>query len=82
VSRYQVQFSPQAEIQHKAMPDRLRKRFDPELRRTLGSDPYGHGSTAVRGDRDRREATIAGVIVGYYVSGGVAVVTVVNILSL
>lgn len=32
--------------------------------KTLGVDPYGHGSTAVKGgDRDHREVTAAGTFV-------------------
>jgi hypothetical protein len=48
--------------------------------RTIGRDPYGHGSTAVRGERDRREATVLGAIVLYYVSGAVLTVTVVRLI--
>ncbi|MFD4600830.1 hypothetical protein ACFWPQ_22735 [Streptomyces sp. NPDC058464] len=48
---------------------------------TIGRDPYGHGSTAVTGERDRREATVLGVIVLYYVSGSVLTVTVVRLIS-
>ncbi|SED00216.1 hypothetical protein SAMN05216483_2872 [Streptomyces sp. 2131.1] len=49
---------------------------------TLGVEPYGHGSTAVKGEHDRREATVAGAIVLYYVSGSVLTVTVVRLVPL
>ncbi|WNI23350.1 hypothetical protein [Streptomyces sp. ITFR-16] len=49
---------------------------------TLGRDPYGHGSSAVKGEHDRREATVAGAIVLYYVSGSVLTVTVVRLVPL
>ena len=36
--------------------------FREAMAQTVGRDPYGHGSTAVRGERDRREATVVGAI--------------------
>nr|WP_224755579.1 hypothetical protein [Streptomyces chumphonensis] len=62
------------------MPAARRTTFDREIRSTLGTDPYGHGSTA-RGEKDRREIVIAGAIVIYYVSQAVAMVTAVTIIS-
>jgi hypothetical protein len=56
--------------------------FRAEMARTLGLDPYGHASTAVKLERDRREATVAGAIVLYYVSGTVLTVTVVRLVPL
>ncbi|WP_372455095.1 hypothetical protein [Streptomyces buecherae] len=44
-------------------------------------DPYGHGSSPVGADRDRREATVAGAIIRYNVSSTVLIVTVVRLLS-
>ena len=54
--------------------------FREEMSRTVGRDPYGYGSTAVRGERDRREATVLDAIVLYYVSGSVLTVTVVRLV--
>ncbi|MET9495748.1 hypothetical protein [Streptomyces sp. NPDC006552] len=56
--------------------------FRAEMARTLSHDPYGHGSSSVSGERDRREATIGGAIVLYYVSGTVLTVTVVRMVAL
>ncbi|MFF5895569.1 hypothetical protein ACFY8O_06515 [Streptomyces argenteolus] len=56
--------------------------FRAEMARTLGLDPYGHASTAVKRERDRREATVGGAIVLYYVSGTVLTVTVVRLVPL
>jgi hypothetical protein len=50
------------------------------MKLTLGRDPYGLGSTQVGGERDRREATVAGVIVVYYVSQSVMVITAVRLV--
>ncbi|WP_284421894.1 hypothetical protein [Streptomyces albus] len=60
-------------------PDR-RAEFERELDRTIGTDPYGHGSTPVRGEPDRRDATVAGAIIRYYVSGSILTVTVVRLI--
>ncbi|MFJ2114269.1 MULTISPECIES: hypothetical protein [unclassified Streptomyces] len=49
---------------------------------TLGLDPYGHGSTPVKGEHDRRESTVSGAIVLYYVSRSVLTVTVVRLVAL
>ncbi|GHE69576.1 hypothetical protein GCM10018785_42640 [Streptomyces longispororuber] len=54
--------------------------FRSAMARTLGRDPYGHGSAAVDAERDRREATVGGAIVLYYVSGSVLTVTVVRLV--
>ncbi|GLF95824.1 hypothetical protein [Streptomyces yaizuensis] len=57
----------------------LRIRFDTAMQR-LAADPYGQESTAIQGDRDRREATVAGVAVRYYVSATVLTVSVVRVV--
>ncbi|GHB27767.1 MULTISPECIES: hypothetical protein [Streptomyces] len=56
--------------------------FRDAMARTLGREPYGHASTAVKRERDRREATVSGAIVLYYVSGSVLTVTVVRLVPL
>ncbi|MEU0990891.1 hypothetical protein [Streptomyces sp. NPDC005953] len=53
------------------------------MARTLGTDPYGHGSDPAGSpqERDCRTATIAGVVVRYDVTNGLdLVVTAVRIL--
>ncbi|MEO3751032.1 hypothetical protein [Streptomyces sp. B6B3] len=62
------------------MPTDLRTRFEGEIKKTLGRDPYGHGSASISGEKDRREATVAGVIVVYYVSRTVMIVTAVKLV--
>ncbi|NEE11858.1 hypothetical protein G3M58_36050 [Streptomyces sp. SID7499] len=52
------------------------------MARTLGQEPYGHASSAVKSERDRREATVSGAIVLYYVSRSVLTVTVVRLVPL
>ncbi|MCX3061558.1 hypothetical protein [Streptomyces beihaiensis] len=58
------------------------ERFRAEMARTVAHDPYGFGSSSVCGERDRREATVGGAIVLYYVSGSVLTVTVVRMVAL
>ncbi|MFI1205651.1 hypothetical protein ACH4VR_40575 [Streptomyces sp. NPDC020883] len=59
------------------MPRSLRISFDAGMQK-LAADPYGQGSTPVKADADRREATVSGVVVRYYVSTTVLTVTVVR----
>ncbi|MFB7631959.1 hypothetical protein ACFC0M_13560 [Streptomyces sp. NPDC056149] len=74
---YRLQYAPPADEIRRAMPRALRGAFDAGMAR-LAADPYGHGSTPVRADADRREAAASGVVVRYYVSATVATVTVVR----
>ncbi|MFC7217218.1 hypothetical protein ACFQLX_03380 [Streptomyces polyrhachis] len=55
----------------------LRRRFDAAMSH-IAADPYGQGSTAIHRETDRREATVAGVAIRYYVSRSVLTVTVVR----
>jgi hypothetical protein len=76
---YRITYAPPADDTLAKM--RNAQAFRDEMARTVGRDPYGHGSTAVRGERDRREATILGAIALYYVSGSVLTVTVVRLVA-
>ena len=83
MSRYRIEYSGLAEASRKAMPPEYRARFEKEMARTLGTDPYGHGSDPAGNTRepDRRTATIAGAVVRYYVTNGLdLIVTAVRIL--
>ncbi|MFF0747367.1 hypothetical protein ACFYVL_44010 [Streptomyces sp. NPDC004111] len=55
--------------------------FQAAVAATIGADPYGHGSTPVGSDRDRREATVHGAFVRYVVSPSVRTVTVVRLIT-
>lgn len=77
---FRISFAPPADDTLAKM--RGSEVFRDEMARTLGQDPYGHGSSAVKSEHDRREATVAGAIVLYYVSGTVLVVTVVRLVPL
>ncbi|MFC9067905.1 hypothetical protein [Streptomyces harbinensis] len=61
------------------MPTALLAKFDAAMR-PLAADPYGNGSEPVDGERDRRQAVAAGVLVRYYVASAVLTVTVVRIV--
>lgn len=75
---YRITYAPPADDTLAKM--RNAELFRDAMVRTVGQDPYGHGSTAVRGERDRREVTVRGAIVLYYVSGSVLTVTVVRLV--
>lgn len=76
--RYRVTYAPPADDTLAKMADG--ESFRTVVTRTLGQDPYGHGSTAVEGEDDRREATAGGAIALYYVSRSVHTVTVVRLV--
>ncbi|QCX77460.1 hypothetical protein C9F11_19045 [Streptomyces sp. YIM 121038] len=75
---YRITYAPPADDTLAKMGDA--DQFRAAMERTLGRDPYGHGSAAVDQERDRREATVGGAIVLYYVSGSVLTVTVVRLV--
>ncbi|PZT75657.1 MULTISPECIES: hypothetical protein [unclassified Streptomyces] len=77
---FRISFAPPADDTLAKMRDG--DAFRDRMAATLGAEPYGHGSTAVKGEHDRREATVAGAIVLYYVSGSVLTVTVVRLVPL
>ncbi|MFX4293643.1 hypothetical protein [Streptomyces bohaiensis] len=81
MSRYRIQYSPQADAARKAMPRQRRGEFESAMTSALGSDPYGGGSVPIGSDKDRREVTVTGVFVGYFVSQAVLVVTAVQIVD-
>ncbi|MCM2424290.1 hypothetical protein [Streptomyces sp. RKAG293] len=82
MSRFRIQYADQAEASRQAMTPALRTAFEQAMTKTLGTDPYGHGSAAIKKDNDYREATIGGVFVVYYVSPApdVLVVTALRLL--
>ncbi|MFF2026682.1 hypothetical protein ACFVW2_33445 [Streptomyces sp. NPDC058171] len=45
-----------------------------------GRDPYAHGSEAMKGERDRRTATVRNVFVVYYVAEAALTVTAVRLV--
>lgn len=80
MSRFRIQYAGGAEASRKAMEPAVRADFERAMDKTIGADPYGHGSTAIKGDPDYREVTIADMFVVYYVSQAVLTVTAVRIV--
>jgi hypothetical protein len=77
---YRVAYTDEALASREAIPGERRKDFE-EGMRALARTPYGCGSSAVGGDRDRRDAAVGGVaIVRYEVSPAVVVVTVLRLV--
>lgn len=79
---YRLQYAPPADLALESMDPSLRARFDAGMRTSLAPDPYGQGSAPMGSDEDRREATVAGVVIRYYVSRSVLTVTVVRVVFL
>ncbi|MEV1047980.1 hypothetical protein [Streptomyces sp. NPDC049916] len=77
---FRISYAPPADDTLAKMRDG--ESFRDEMGRTLGREPYGHASSAVKSERDRREATVCGAIVLYYVSRSVLTVTVVRLVPL
>jgi hypothetical protein len=78
---YRIAFAGQAEAARREMSEARRRQFDTETQNTIGHDPYGHGSSSIKGDRDYREATVAGAIIVYYVSANVLTLTAVRLIG-
>ncbi|MYY12704.1 hypothetical protein GT204_28375 [Streptomyces sp. SID4919] len=82
---YRIAYASQADAARRALPAQRRTALDKAMRTTIGADPYGHGSVEAKpGERDYREATIAGAdaIVVYYVSTpDVLTVTAVKLIT-
>ncbi|MFE2947394.1 hypothetical protein ACFXHK_10225 [Embleya sp. NPDC059267] len=78
---YRVQYANAAEAALAKLSDSRRREIVTTADATIGRDPYGQGSCAIRGDRDRREVTIARAFVTYEVSPNVVVVTVMQVTA-
>jgi hypothetical protein len=80
---YRIAYAGQADAARRHLPERRRHELDDAMRRTLAQDPYSHGSTEAKpGEKDYREATVAGMIVVYYVSASVLTVTAVQLINI
>jgi len=78
--RYHVQYSDNAMSGYNALATAKKREFDAEVK-LLAWTPYSFGDS-VRGDRDRRSASLAGVITEYEVSPGVLVITMLHLRGL
>ncbi|MFC9067949.1 MULTISPECIES: hypothetical protein [Streptomyces] len=78
---YRIAFAGQADAARRQMTRARRAEFDQAMAGTIGTDPYGHGSNAIGGEKDRREATVAGAFVVYYVAGGALTITAVKVID-
>ncbi|MCK8678431.1 hypothetical protein [Streptomyces lichenis] len=76
--RFQIAYAPVAEETLKKVSDPAG--FRSRMEQTLGRVPYGHGSQPMRGERDRRTATIRNVFVVCYVAQAALTVTTVRLI--
>ncbi|MEU0989213.1 hypothetical protein [Streptomyces sp. NPDC005953] len=79
---YRIAYVDQADRARNAMSPSVRAAFDQAMASTIGTDPYGHGSTpaGTKDEPDRRLATVYDSFVCYYVAKGPRAVTAVKIV--
>ncbi|MFE3206268.1 hypothetical protein [Embleya sp. NPDC059237] len=78
---YLVQYADHAEAELSKLSVARQRELRSTVDGTIGRDPYGHGSSPVRGERDRRDVDLAGAVLRYEVSRGVLVVTVLRLVA-
>ncbi|MFI1579995.1 hypothetical protein [Embleya sp. NPDC020630] len=81
MSRYYVAYTDRAEQDLSGLSSQSRSVVKAAIERSIGNDPYGCGSSAIRGDKDRRSAAVSTVIIEYEVSASVLTVTVIHAQS-
>ncbi|MFJ4770850.1 hypothetical protein ACIP88_17345 [Streptomyces uncialis] len=81
---YRITYTDRARSDLQAMPRSVRTDFEGAMRKTLGRDPYGHGSEPMKSrEPDRRIATVHAAVVRYQVTTGlVLMVTALEIAHL
>ncbi|MFI1012287.1 hypothetical protein [Streptomyces sp. NPDC020965] len=80
MSGLRVAFTNEANAGRHALKAEHRKTFDAGIG-AIARDPYGCGSVAVRGNRERRDATVGSVaFIRYEVSVSVVTVTVLRVV--
>ncbi|OPC79772.1 hypothetical protein B4N89_01355 [Embleya scabrispora] len=80
MSGYYVQYSDRARSEYAALSAATRRHFDHAVV-GVARDPYAHGA-AIRGNKDRRSACLAGVITEYEISRDVLVVTMLKVVGI
>ncbi|MYS82757.1 hypothetical protein [Embleya scabrispora] len=78
MSRYYVAYTNRAENDLSGLPSANRAVVKREIENSIGNDAYGCGSSPIRGDKDRRSASVSTVIIEYEVSASVLTVTVIH----
>ncbi|MFF7246291.1 hypothetical protein ACFZBU_20545 [Embleya sp. NPDC008237] len=78
MSRYRVQYANEARDALSKLSDGQRRSLERDVESSIGNDPYGCGSSPVKGNRDRRDVTVSGVFLRYEVSNAVLVVSVLR----
>ncbi|MET7297797.1 hypothetical protein [Embleya sp. NPDC005575] len=81
MSRYYVAYTDRAETGLAGLSSSSKASVKAAIERSIGNDTYGCGSSSVRGDKDRRSASVSTVIIEYEVSASMLTVTVVRAVS-
>ncbi|MGC0417611.1 hypothetical protein [Embleya sp. AB8] len=76
---YYVQYTDRARIEYNALSAKTRREFDTAVH-DMARNPYAQGA-AIRGNKDRRSACLAGVITEYEISSSVLVVTMLKAIG-
>ncbi|MFJ7419707.1 hypothetical protein ACIQXD_13995 [Streptomyces uncialis] len=77
-----IAYTNNAAVEWRSLSGERLKAFDQGME-AIARSPHGCGSSPVKGERDRRDATVAGVaFITYVVSGSVLTVTVVKLVPL
>ncbi|MFI5617697.1 hypothetical protein [Streptomyces sp. NPDC051567] len=82
---YRIAYAAQADTARRRLPAQRRGVLDKAMKATIGNNPYGHGSVEAKpGERDYREATLAGadaIVVHYVSTPDVLTVTAVKLIT-
>ncbi|ANW21706.1 hypothetical protein [Streptomyces clavuligerus] len=82
MSRYRITYSHRAETGLASLAPGVRTQVESQIARSVGNDPYGHGSAPVGKDKDLRDATIGRfVIIRYKITSNALVVTVLRAVA-
>ncbi|WP_439673756.1 hypothetical protein [Embleya sp. MST-111070] len=75
---YYVQYTDLAERGLSGLSSTDRSAIKRQIESTVGRDPYGHGSSPIRGNKERRSTSLSSVVFEYEVSASVLTITVLH----
>ncbi|MFE5327203.1 hypothetical protein ACFRCG_12540 [Embleya sp. NPDC056575] len=75
---YYVQYTDLAERGLSGLSTADRATIKRQIENTIGRDPYGHGSSPIHGNKERRSASLSSAVFEYEVSASVLTITVLR----